>query len=152
MMQWDKYLKRYAWDDTRTPYLVPVHRLNRTQAEYETFTYAFFLMVLFGVVGVAAYIGRAPQGKSMIMAGYAFSVLGAAVLFGLTKHLYPALYCAAVPVVAFLYFLVQGFPPNLALIDELVLLIFIVLCLRYSKRIIAIAQAFDSLPEKPESS
>jgi hypothetical protein len=152
MMQWDKYLKRYTWDDTRTPYLVPVHRLSRTQAEYETFAYAFFLMVLFGVIGVAAYVGRVPQGKSVLLASYAFSVLGAAVLFGLTKHLYAALYCAAVPVVALLYFFFQGFPPKLALIDELVLLIFLAMCLRYSRRIIAISLAFDSMPEKPESS
>jgi hypothetical protein len=35
MMNLEKYFKKYLWDDERTPYLVPVARMTRRQADYE---------------------------------------------------------------------------------------------------------------------
>ncbi len=61
-MDWESLFKRYVWDDNKTPYLVPVAKLNRRQANSEIMIYTLFLGVLFGVVAVTSLSSSAPQG------------------------------------------------------------------------------------------
>ena len=96
-MSWDKYIKKYVWDDNKTPYFVPVRRLNRSQADHELFAYTIFIALLFAVISIISLTENAPQGKSHTVALYAFSVSYSAVLFGVTKHVYAAYYLAMAP-------------------------------------------------------
>jgi len=146
-MNWESFIKRYVWDDQRTPYLVPVGRITRRQADHELYLYAVFLGVLFGVITVAALAGGLPQGRSEAIALYGFSVVCGTILFGATKHLWAAWYCSATPVAVLLHFFTSGFPPQLGGLDRFVLIAFALLWLRYAMRTVSLARAYPGLPE-----
>jgi hypothetical protein len=146
-MNWENFVKRYVWDDERTPYFVRVGKITRRQADYEIYAYAIFLGVLFGVIMLAALAGALPQGRSQAVAAYGFSMVCGAILFGATKHLWPALYCSAAPLAALFYLLTGGFPPRLGTVDRVVLVVFALIWLRYSMRIVGLAKAYPGLPE-----
>lgn len=151
-MNWENFIKRYVWHDERTPYLVPISRITRRQADYEVYAYTIFLGILFAVATVAALSGATPQGRSEAVALYGFTVVCSTILFGATKHLWPAWYCSATPVAALLYFFTFGFPAHFGAIDRFVLIAFALLWLRYSVRIVNLAKAYDELPESaPEA-
>jgi hypothetical protein len=147
MMNLEKYFKKYIWDDERTPYLVPVARMTRSQADYEIYAYAVFVGVLFGLVTGGALLSQDPQIRSEAVAVYGFTVVCAAIIFGFTKAVQAAWYCAAAPLVALLYFFLYGFHPNLSTIDHAVLIVFGLIWLRYSLRVAAIARDYPEMPE-----
>jgi hypothetical protein len=147
MVNLEKYIKRYIWDDERTPYLVPVARMTRRQADYELHAYTVFIGVLFAIVGAGALLSQDPLIRSDAVAVYSLSVVCAAVVLGFTRLVYPAWYCAAAPLVALLYFFVYGFHPNLQTIDHVALIIFALVWLRYSLRVVVIARAYPNMPE-----
>jgi hypothetical protein len=145
-MNWESFIKRYVWDDERTPYFVRISKITRRQADYEIYVYAVFLGVLFGVITVAALSGGLPGGRSEAIAIYGFTVVCGTILFGATKHLWPALYCSATPLAVLFYFFTNGFPPHLGGIDRFVLIAFALIWLRYSMRIVKLANAYPDLP------
>jgi len=147
-VDWEKLLKRYIWDDDRTPYLVPASRMTRRQSDHETFAYTVFLAILSGAACLAAL---AHPGTSEIVVLYAFTVIVGAVVLGMTKHAYAAWYCGAAPVALLLYLLLHGFPAGLAPNDHFVLLAFALIWLRYAWRIIGIARAYPDMPEQRDS-
>jgi hypothetical protein len=149
MMNLEKYFKRYIWDDERTPYLVRVAKLTRSQADYEIYAYAVFVGVLFGVVTGGSLLSQDPQIRSEAVAVYGLTVVCAALILGFTKAVQAAWYCGVVPLVALLYFFLYGFHPNLSTIDHAVLIVFGLIWLRYSLRVAAIARAYPDLPEAP---
>ena len=145
-MSWDKYIKRYVWDDNKTPYFVAVPKLNRSQADHELFAYTLFIALLFAAISVISLTENAPHGKSHVVALYALSVSCTAVLFGVTRHVYGAFYLALAPLASLAYFFFVGFPPGLAIIDELLLVCIALALLRYSMRVVAIAKAYPEMP------
>jgi hypothetical protein len=149
MVSWEKLIKRYIWDDDRTPYFVPASRMTRKQADHEIFAYTVFLGILFAVVCLAAL---ADAGTSDLIVVYAFSAIVSTVVLGVTKHLYAAWYCGAVPVAFLLYLLVYGFPAGLAPIDHFVLIAFALIWLRYAFRVIGIARAYPDMPGQDKDS
>ena len=149
-MDWESLFKRYVWDDNKTPYLVPVAKLNRRQADSEITVYSLFLGVLFGVVAVASLTADAPHGYAPGMALYGFSVVCAAVCFGVAKSYLAALYLSATPVAGLAYVLLYGLGSERELLDTVVVAIVLVLLLRYSRRIVAVARAYPELPEAPD--
>ena len=146
-MSWDKYLKKYVWDDVKTPYFVRVAKMNKVQANNEIFAYALFLAVLFGVISVASLSGDVPQGRSDAVSIYAFSVVCSAIFLGMTKSSYVAYFCASAPLAALLYFFVEGFHPTLGMIDKFLLLAVTLAIFRYSLRVIMIAKTYDRMPD-----
>ncbi|MGH6896265.1 MAG: hypothetical protein ACREJ5_06930 [Geminicoccaceae bacterium] len=147
MLNLEKYFKRYIWDDERTPYLVPVARMTRSQADYELHAYAMFVGILFGMVTGGALLSQDPQIKSDAVAIYGFTVVCGAIIFAFTKAVAAAWYCAVAPLAALLYFFLHGFHPNLSAIDHAFMIVFGVIWLRYSFRVVAIARAYPDLPE-----
>jgi hypothetical protein len=147
MMKLEKYFKKYVWDDQRTPYLVRVSRLTRTQADYELYAYAVFVAVLFAMVTGGALLSQDPQIRSDVVAVYGFTVVCAAIILGFTKAVAAAWYCAAAPLAALLYFFLQGFHPHLSAIDHAALIVFALILFRYSLRVVAIARAYAEMPE-----
>ena len=150
MIKLEKYFKKYIWDDERTPYFVPVARMTRRQADYELFAYAVFSGVLFAMVTGGALLSQDPQIRSDAVAVYGFSVVCATIIFGFTKAVHAAWYCALAPLIALLYFFLYGFHPNLSTIDHVVLIGFGLIWLRYSLRVVAITRAYGGLPEASE--
>ena len=140
-MNWEKLFKRYIWDDDRTPYFVPASRMTRKQADHEIFACTVFLGILSAVVCLAAL----SSGAADLIVVYAFSVIVATVILGVTKHAYAAWYCGAVPLMFLLYLLLYGFPAGLAAIDHFVLIAFALLWLRYAWRIVGIAKAYPGM-------
>lgn len=145
-MNWYSYIRKYVWNDQKTPYLVAVDRLNRTQGRSELFTFSVLLAVFCMVIAIASLLGQAFQGQSVGVAVYTFTVFTAATLLGATRNPLAAIYCSTVAPVTLFYFFFYGFPPNLHLIDELLILALTVMLLRYSFRITAIARAYPFLP------
>lgn len=146
-MDLDKYFKKYVWDDERTPYLVPVARLSQRQAGYELHFYALFVGVLCGIISVAALSNKLPHGNAVIVSLYAFSVVCAAILLGMSRHLWAAFWCATPPVAGLGYFAVYGFHPNLGTQDKVLLVIAMIAWLVYCRRLLAVARAYASLPQ-----
>ncbi len=146
-MNWEDFVKRYVWDDDRTPYFVRVAKITRRQADYEIYAYTLFLGSLFGVITLGALAGVLPQGRSEAVALYGLTMVCSTILFGATKHLWPALYCSAAPVATLFYLFTSGFPPQLAAIDRFVLIGFALIWLRYSMRIVGLAKAYPGLPD-----
>jgi hypothetical protein len=147
-LDWPGLFKRYVGNEIKTPYFVAVGRLSRKQADNELFVYTLFLAVLFGVVGVASLSPVLPHGDRLGVSLYAFLVAGAAVVFGFTKHPVAAAICASAPVGVLIYFTLFGFHPNAATGDKILQVIIAVLWLRYSWRILQIARAYPTMPDR----
>jgi hypothetical protein len=143
-MSWEKYFKRYIWDDERTPYLVPVGRLSRSQADYEIFAYTVFLGILYALVAIVA-LSPAAGGRSEGIALYAFSVVCAAIVFAFMKGTAAGVWCAASSLVGAVIYLVTGFGGNLGWIDHALIVGFLVLWVRYSLRVWQIARGYGTL-------
>jgi uncharacterized membrane protein len=149
-MSWDKFVKKYVWDDTKTPYFVRVAKLNKVQAGYELFSYSLFLAILFGVISVVTLSDQAPQGRSEVVSIYAFCVVCGAIVLAMTKSSAAALVCASAPLAALLYFFLKGFPSGLGMIDHWVLVAAALGLLFYSLRVVAIAKAYPDMPDAAE--
>jgi hypothetical protein len=149
-MSWDKFIKKYVWDDTKTPYFVRVAKLNKVQAGYELFSYSLFLAILFGVISVATLSDQAPQGRSEVVSIYAFCVVCGAIVLSMTKSSAAAHVCASAPLAALLYFFLKGFPSGLGMIDHWVLVAAALGLLFYSLRVVAIAKAYPDMPDAAE--
>lgn len=148
-MDWPSYIKKYVWDDNKTPYFVSVPNLNKGQADHEIFSYTFFLALLFALISILSLTENAPYGRSHGVALYAISVSCSAVLFGVTKHVHAAYYFTMAPVATLAYFIFVGFPPDLASIDKLALIVIALVLLRYSLRVVAIAKRYPDMPGDP---
>jgi hypothetical protein len=124
--------------------------MTRRRADYELHAYTVFVGVLFAMVTGGALLSQDPQIKSDAVAVYGFTMVCAAIIFGFTKEVLAAWYCALWPLVALLYFFVHGFHPNLRTIDHVVLIAFMLIWLRYTLRVVALARAYPGMPEASE--
>jgi hypothetical protein len=132
-LDWEKLVKRYVWNDERTPYFTRVARLTRRQAHYELFAYAVFVGVLSGVIALAA--------ASNWVSLYAFSVCCAALFLGITRHPWAAMWCACAPLVALGGFAFEGFPARFETAEKVLLVVAALAALAYSGRLVAVARA-----------
>jgi hypothetical protein len=149
-LDWVSLFKRYVGNDIKTPYFVPAGRLTRVQARNEFFVYTLFMGVAFGVIGVAALSPALPHGDTLGVPLYAFLVMGAAVVFGISKHPAAAALLASAPAAVLIYFTVFGFHPNAGTADKIFQVIVALLWLRYSWRILQITRAWPTMREAPE--
>jgi hypothetical protein len=137
-LDWEKLVKRYVWHDERTPYFTRVANLTRRQAHYELLAYAIFMGVLSGVIAVAS--------PSNWVSLYAFSVCCAALLLGITRHPWAAIWCALAPLAALAGFALEGFHPRLEAVEKVLLVAAALAGLAYSHRLVAVARAWPRLP------
>lgn len=138
-LDWEKLVRRYVWHDERTPYFTRVASLTRRQAHYELFAYALFMGVLGGVLALVS--------PSSWVSLYAFSVCCAALLLGLTRHPWAALWCACAPLAALVYWALAGFDARIEIGERVVLIVVALAGLAYSPRIVAVARARARAPE-----
>jgi len=147
-LDWENMFKRYVGNNTKTPYFVPVDRLNRVQAKNELFVYTLLMGVLFVAFGMAALSPALPHGDTLGVSLYAFLVVGAAVVFGVSKHPAAAAVLASAPVAVLIYFTVFGFNSKAGTADKVLQVIVTLLWLRYSWRILQITRAWPTMRER----
>ena len=70
---WEKYVKKYVWDDDSTPYFIPARKLKQYQANKEILLYCAFLVIPAGLL-VAAFVSAAYKGDIGNLAAPLFSV------------------------------------------------------------------------------
>ena len=116
MVVWEKYVKKYVWDEDKTPYFIPASKLKRDQANKEIFLYCFFLAVpatLLVASFVSAFLARGEL-ANLSLGLYAASILICAAYLNLKKSTTAALFAISAPVVLLLHFAINGFDvPNL---------------------------------------
>ncbi|MEM7249959.1 MAG: hypothetical protein AAF493_00955 [Pseudomonadota bacterium] len=148
-LDWYKYIRRYFWDDETTPYLVPVGKLHRKQADSELFAYTLFVSILFAVICVFSITGAAPYGKSFGAGLFCFIVFCGGVTLGMTKHTYAAFVTALAPVGAWFYLFAMDLRSDLHWGDQLFIVVFSLIWLRYALRVINITQRYPYMAEPP---
>ena len=147
-LQLDKFFQRYVWNEHTTPYFTPVDKLNRSQANSEILFYCLLHGVLFCVISLAALRGG-PDGRSLGIAYYSFSVVIAAVLFGMLKNYHAALYMSATPLAGLIYVFVYRLGSDKGAIDSIVVICVLALLMRYSFRIVGVARGYPDFPPAP---
>jgi hypothetical protein len=136
-LDWEKLVKRYVWNDERTPYFTRVARLTRRQAHYELFAYALFTGLLSAGIAVAT-----PPHRS---SPYAVTVCCAALFLGMTRHPWAAIWCACAPLAALGGVALEGFPPGLDAAGQGLLVLAALAGLAYSRRLVAVSRAWPRL-------
>ena len=132
------------------PYLTSPADLNRRQADSEILFYCLFVGVLFGVLALASLRGDT-NGPNIGAAYYSFSVVCAAVIFGIMKSYSAALYLSATPLVGLAYVILYRLNTDKSAIDSILVIGVLSLMLYYSLRIIAVARIYPLTPEvEPE--
>lgn len=151
-MDWYDFVKKYVWDEQKTPYFTRVDKLTKRQARNEILIFAIFIGSIAAVVDLAAIADFIKNRNlaSLGVAAYAATVLAAAALLIRRAMLRAALYCLTAPPAVFLFFMIHGFPPKLQEVDHYVLLAVILLWLLYTVRVVAIAKAFPGMREGTE--
>ena len=142
--------RKYIWNANTTPYLTPVSELNQHQANSEIRFYCWFLIILFGVVTLTSMKGGSENGV-VGAPYYGFSVVCAAILFGIVKTYPAALYLSATPLVSLGYLWLYGIGTERQLGDSIIVTILLLAFLRYSIRIVALAKAYPNLSTSPSN-
>ena len=145
-MEWEKLFRKYIWNEQTTPYLTPVINLTRRQANSEILFYCWFHAILLGMIAIVSLRGG-PAGRSLGGSYYGFSVVCAAVLFGILKNYTAALFLSTTPLVGLAYLLFFGLGSERPAGDNLIVTIILLLFLRYSFRIINIAHTYPFLSQ-----
>jgi hypothetical protein len=136
-------LKRYVWDDDKTPYLVRPDRMSAEQAWSELFAYTVLLTAAATIVALGALAGGALGGPA---AGtYAITVGAAALVLGARGHDLAARYSATAPVVLALGVLGDVVRPGMGFTERLVLLVGCALWLAYACRGVRVARRARAL-------
>ena len=148
-LDWYKFVRRYFWDDETTPYLVPVSKLHRKQADNELFFYCVFIVILFAGISLISMTDKAPYGRSFGASLLAFCIACTGLVFGITKDFLAAIGCALAPASALAFALSFNLQPDMELIERLLLIAFCALWLRYAMRVMSIARSYPDLPEPP---
>lgn len=107
---WEKYVKKYVWDDDSTPYLIPVRKLKRYQADKELLLYCAFLVIPAGLL-VAAFVSAAVNGDfgNLSLGLYGTAVLIGAAWLHYRKSVSAAIFTISAPVLLLLHFAINGF-------------------------------------------
>lgn len=149
VLDWEGLFKRYVWDDRTTPYLVPVAKLNRRQADSEVLAYCLFMGVLFTVVALGAMSELSPTGRSPFTTLYGFTVVCACLLLNYTKAVPAAVYLGTAPLAGLVYLAatLAGSGTPREPIDTSMVAVVLLLLLWYSVRLVNLARGYPQMPE-----
>lgn len=149
-MGWPDLVKKYVWNEDKTPYLTPPEKLSPVQARNELFAYTWLLGTVFGVLTLVALGRRRPYGDALAfaIAAYAFSVLCGALILGLSKSVAAARYCLTAPVALALIVAAGALGPYAGSLGTFLLLLVMLGWLWYAARVVAVAQAFGRAKER----
>lgn len=146
-MDFQKFVRKYVWNDEKTPYTTKVGRLTKRQARSELFIISVLIAAFFFVIGMAALLGASIVAGSLGVAVYAFAICSAALTLASTHHPAAAVLCATAPPVVLLFLLVEGFPPGLHLLDKILIAGVLLGLTVYMYRVLRIALVYPYLDE-----
>lgn len=148
MIVWEKYVKKYVWDDDKTPYFIPASKLMRDQADKEVFLYCFFLATPAALIvaAFASVLYKTGELSYLALSLYGASILICAVYLKIGKSVTAALFAISAPVVLLLHFVINGFPAKLHFIEQAGMIVIVMMWLRYTLRVVAITKIYPSLP------
>jgi hypothetical protein len=149
-MDFQRFVRKYVWNDEKTPYLTKVGRLTKRQARSELFIISILIAAFFFVIGMAALLGVSIVAGSIGIAVYAFAVCSAALILAATHHPIAALAIASAPPVVLLFLLVEGFPPQLHMLDKVLIAVVLLALSVYMLRVRRIANIYPGLEEGPD--
>ena len=140
-MDWPGLVRKYIWDEEKTPYLVRSDRLTPGQGRSELFVYAFLLAILASVVALVTATGDSRLGPlaSPAVALYAVTILAGAIALGASAHPAAAAYCATAPLALALGTLLGALRPGMAGGDTMIFAALSTLWLGYAARVVRIA-------------
>ena len=150
-MDFQNFVRKYVWNDEKTPYLTKVGRLTQRQARNELFVFSVLMATFFFTTGMAALLGVALVAGSLGVALYSFTVCCSALALAATRHPVAAMVCATAPPVVLLFLLFAGFPPQLQTPDKVLIAGCLFALWFYTGRIMRIARAYPGLPEGQDS-
>lgn len=141
-MDWPSLVRKYVWDEEKTPYLVAPGRLSPRQARSELFVYGFLLALLASLVAAAVWLGAGPGAPagSPAVALYAASVALAAIAAGAGGHPLAAAYCATAPVALALSAVTGALRPAMPWSELAVVVAASALWLGYALRVVRVAR------------
>lgn len=145
-LDWESMFRRYVFNTETTPYFTAVPAMTRSKADHEIFVFALFVGLFFAIVGVAALAGKLPDRDSITVPVFAFFTTWTAFAFWWTKNQMAAAFAALGPLAVLIYCLVFGFVPGLGVSDKVLIVAVLLAWLRYSWRIVRIAQTYPSMP------
>jgi hypothetical protein len=149
-LDWERMFRRYVFDEARTPYLVPVAKLTRTQAHYEILFYTLLVVPVCVMSGVASLTGKLPHGDTPMIAMYALAAAWATIVFAWNKNQIAGTFSATVPLALLLYFGIFGFPAKMGRSDSFLAVGIVVCWLLYNWRIVMIASTYPNLTDPPD--
>ena len=149
-LDWERMFKRYVFDEARTPHLVRVSKLSRTQAHYEILFYALLVVPVCIMLGIASLSGKLPHGNLPVVALYALAAAWATIVFAWNKNQLAGAFSATVPLAMLLYFAVFGFPEKMSGPDSIIVTAVVIAWAAYNWRIVMIAGAYPDLIDRPD--
>ena len=144
-MEWEKLFKKYVWDEQTTPYLTPVKKLNRRQADNEILIFSVFIGIFFLIISIIA-IGAPPPQRHLGVAVYGFSAISSCIILFFLKSYFSALYLSATPLAVLAYVFFFGLINERNPTDTLIVTIFLLCLLRYGFRIVSITSKYPYFP------
>jgi hypothetical protein len=141
-VDWPGLVRRYVWDEQRTPYLVPAERLTDAQARNELFVYAFLLATLAAVMTAAGLLGAGGGGwlTGTVVPLYGTTLLLAAIVLGATGHRAAAWHCATAPALLWIGALTGALRPGMTGVERLALAVASALWMAYAVRVVRITR------------
>ncbi len=148
-MDWHHYVKKYVWDEKKTPYFVPVPRLTRGQAKSEIFIYVLFIGVpsMLMAIGTTGSVLETGSTLSATIGIYTITLCIAAAMLHAKKLTIAAYYTISLPVVLLIYLYFRQRYMDVAIFDTIVLVAVLLAWLRYIFRVVAICKIYPGLPE-----
>lgn len=150
-LDWERMFKRYVFDEARTPHLVRVSKLSRTQAHYEILFYALLVVPVCVMLGVASLSGKLPHGNLPIVALYVLAAAWATIVFAWNKNQLAGTFSATVPLALLIYCAVFGFPEKMSGPDSVIVTAVVIAWAAYNWRIVMIAAAYPDMIDRPDS-
>ena len=144
-VDWPGLVKKYVWDDEKTPYFVAAARLTPAQARSELFTYAFLLVSLASGVMLLAGAGLAASRVGVLglpaTGVYALTLAVAAVVLSLRAYTAAAVYCATAPLALLVGTALDVIRPGMTAGEQRLLGLVSALWLFYALRVVRIARS-----------
>jgi pheromone shutdown protein TraB len=146
-VDWPGLVRKYVWDEEKTPYLVRSDRLSPRQARSELFVYAFLLAILAAVIAVVAAAGgdRVGLPASPAIALYAGTLLVAAVVLAVSAHPTAAGYCATAPLAVGVAAVLGALRPGMDRGEIVFVAALSLLWLGYAARVVRVARRLRGL-------
>jgi hypothetical protein len=150
-MNIEDFVKKYVWDEEKTPYFRGVRRLTKSQADNEIKIYAVFVGGIFTIMELISASAWSKTGEFQmgIIAFYSALLVGGAIVLWRKKDVRAAWICLTAPIATALNFIFDGMHGELGETDKYVLIGFCLLWLRYGVRVISICLRYDNMPQKP---